>query len=133
MDPRTVIDNEFLTLTFHPGHKIVHHAFKRSTEGSPLREMFLAGLDLIEKEGADKWLSDDRNFPIWISDDAIWARKEWEPKALAAGWRFWAVVMPLRVMARMNLDDIIARSAEKGLIVRSFEDPEEAYAWLKGC
>ena len=133
MNIETIIDNDSVALYFHPDDRIIHHVFKRSAEGPPLREMFLAGLDLIRSRGAFKWLSDDREFPIWSSDDAIWARSEWEPKALAAGWKYWAVVMPIRVMARMNLDDIITRSAENGLTVRSFEDPNDAYDWLRNC
>ena len=133
METKIIIDNEIATLYYHPEDKIIHHEFKPSEDGGPLKEVFLAGLELIEREKATKWLSDDRNFPVMDPEYASWARNEWEPKALAAGWAYWAVVMPFHVMVRMNIEDLIVQTAEKGLTVRAFEDLTEAYAWLKSC
>lgn len=45
---------------------------------------------------------------------------------IAAGWRFWGVVMPENVLGQMNMKRWIATYAEKGVTVEAFTEPLSA-------
>src|SRR5207344_2257618 len=92
--PRVIIDTEAVSLVYHPGAKIVHHELRRFVRGAEFRDVLEQGLDAFIKYGACKWLSDDRGNGPLTAADSDWATKEWAPRVMAAGWKFWAVVMP---------------------------------------
>jgi hypothetical protein len=55
---------------------------------------------------------------------------DWFPRAKAAGWKFWALVVPPDVMARLNLNEFVKSYFEQGLRIMVFTEPGEAMAWL---
>jgi hypothetical protein len=129
--PRIVLDTEAALLQYHPKAKIVHHEFRRFIYGDELRAVLSKGLELFEKHGACKWLSDDRhNGPLRPSDEQ-WALNHWFPRVKAAGWKYWAVVMPEKVLGQMNMKRWMAAYEPHGIEARPFGDPEVALAWLE--
>ena len=54
----------------------------------------------------------------------------WEPQAIASGWRFWALVQPVKVLGEMNMRRHVARVACMGVTLRVFDDPRPAEEWL---
>ena len=49
----------------------------------------------------------------------------------AAGWKYWAIVMPDKIVGKMNMKRFIEDYSEKGLTIDIFSDPDEALAWLE--
>jgi hypothetical protein len=129
--PLVLIDTEGVRLVYYPATKIVHHEFHRFVRGAELREALETGLEAFIKYGASKWLSDDRmNGPV-TPEDAAFGRDSWTPRVMAAGWRFWAVVMPEKVLGQMNMRRWIAAFREKGLVADAFANPDIAMRWLE--
>jgi hypothetical protein len=129
----TVIDNEFATLFYHEDTKVVHHSFKKAIAGEALRNLLLTGVDVLKKNEAHKWLSDDRGMDAPLPDeDTAWAQAEWFPRAKEAGWQYWALVVPAEVKSRINLSEFVFNYAQQGLRVAVFTQPEEAMKWLEG-
>jgi hypothetical protein len=92
--------------------------------------MLERGTELLEERRALKWLSDDRgNGPV-KPEDSEWCRTVWFPRALAAGWKHWAVAMPEGVLGQMNMRRWIETYAEAGINAHPFDDPDAALAWL---
>lgn len=131
MTPLTLLDNEFATLKFHPASGIVHHEFHKFIFGAAFREVLTKGTEAMEKHKATKWLSDDRKNNALPQEDSEWAMTVWSPRTIAAGWKFWAVVLPQKVLGQMNMQRFIAMYKEQGLEVRAFSDPALALAWLE--
>lgn len=131
MAPITIVDNEYATLLYHPDKKIVHHQFKQWVPGKVFREILTKGVETLEKNGGAKWLSDDRGNAAIPPEDAEWATTVWSPRVVKAGWKFWAIVMPEKVLGQMNMRQFISLNAELGVTVRLFSDPIEAMAWLE--
>jgi hypothetical protein len=126
-----LIENDNVRLQYHPRTRIVHHEFRRFVRGSEFRDVLEKGLEVFVKHGACKWLSDDRgNGPLKV-EDATWALEDWAPRVIAAGWRFWGVVMPEKVLGQMNMKRWIATYAEKGVTVEAFTEPLSAMSWLE--
>jgi hypothetical protein len=131
MSKITILDNECATLWFYPESKIVHHEIKKFIFGQQLRELFNQGYETLKKNNAQKWLSDDRNNGPLNDEDSAWCQNDWFPRVVAAGWKFWAIVMPKKVIGVMNMRKFTEDYAKAGVIVNVFSDPEEALKWLK--
>jgi hypothetical protein len=130
MNAMTILDNEYATLVYHPESKIVHHVFHKPISGEEFRKVLDGGIALLQKHEARKWLSDDRNNSALSDEDTEWSKSDWFPRAQAAGWKFWALVVPPDLMARMNLKEFVDTYFDAGLRTMVFTDPEEAKEWL---
>lgn len=126
----TVLDNGSACLTYHPDSKIVHHEFRTFMHGPAFRDVLNQGLKSLQVNGARKWLSDDRMNSALPKDDSDWAMTVWFPAAVKSGWKFWAVVMPEKVIGQMNMQQFVKQAATSGVTVKVFSKPDEAYRWL---
>src|ERR1700749_54766 len=118
-----LIDTPSHRLFYRKDTKIVHHELRRFVHGQPFRDLLTRGVEVMEEQRALKWLSDDRgNAPIKPLDTE-WGRRVWFPRAIAAGWKHWAVVMPEGVLGQMNMRRWIEMYAESGLNAHPFDDP----------
>jgi hypothetical protein len=127
------LDTDFAKLWFYPEVGIIHHQFLKPVEGDEFRSVLLTGLELLVEHGAQKWLSDDRYNSMLNPEDADWAQVVWQPQAYDAGWRYWAVLPPLKARGKINMEWIIADVLQgRKVDVRCFDDPDEAWDWLAG-
>ncbi|HLY24761.1 MAG TPA: hypothetical protein VKQ72_00385 [Aggregatilineales bacterium] len=131
MSTTTIIDNESVTLWYHTDKKIVHHQFHKAIYGDDFRELLNKGLEIFKKNGAGKWLSDDRKNSTLPASDTEWAQKDWFPRVFQAGWKYWAIVLPDKVFGKMNMQQFINAYAKQGLTIEVFGDPDEALKWLE--
>jgi hypothetical protein len=76
-----------------------------------------------------RWLIDGRDmkaieqsYQEWITDNLL-------PRAIAAGLRVAAIVVPDSAEAMMNIDDM-AKAAENEIEIRYFSTVENARDWL---
>lgn len=130
MSTETIIDNEYVTLVYHADTKIVHHTFHKTIQGDPFRNTLNTGLEIFKKYGAHKWLSDDRNNSTVPDDDTLWAKTQWFPKVIEAGWQYWAIVWPQQTLGMMNMKEFMDTYRPFGLQVMAFKDPKPAMLWL---
>ena len=131
MEKKVILDNEFMTLWYHPDKKIIHHEFHKFTQGETLRDCLSAGAEQMEFKGAQKWLSDDRKNTVVGEDDMKWTSTVWRPRVIKAGWKYWALVLPEKTIGKMNMNRIIKDYGETGVTVQAFSDPDEALKWLE--
>jgi hypothetical protein len=131
MSKATLIDNDYVTLWYDPEKKIVHHKFHKYIYGQQFRDVLEKGLEVFKEKGSQKWLSDDRNNSALPTEDTNWAQSNWAPRVIAAGWKYWAIVLPEKVIGQMNMQHFIDNYSEKGVAVQVFSDPDEALSWLK--
>ena len=130
MSIETIIDNELVTLVYHTDKKIVHHTFHQTVQGKDFQTTLNTGLEIFRKYGAHKWLSDDRQNSTLTEDDTLWAKTEWFPKVLEAGWQHWAIVWPQKTLAIINLKEFMDTYRTFGLQAMAFKDPKQAMSWL---
>lgn len=126
-----IISNEFLSLWYHPEGKIVHHKIHKFTSGDRFRGMLSKGLELFGQHKCTKWLSDDRNNSAVPPEDMEWVKSEWTPKMAKLGWKYWAILMPDKVIGKMNMQrHIEMHKKHTGVVVEIFDDEGEALKWL---
>jgi hypothetical protein len=126
----TILDSERCSPWYYPQKKIVHHQLRAFVHGNDFRGILEAGLAAFQKHGGSKWLSDDRGYSVLTPEDREWAVTQWSPRVIAAGWKYWAIVMPEKATGQMQLKGLIKTYADKGVTVRTFPTPEECMAWL---
>jgi hypothetical protein len=131
MSKVTVFDNEYGTIWHHPEHNIVHHRFKQFCHHETFREFITRAADLFVEKGCVKWLSDDRENFAFHPDDREWGVTDWTPRVAAAGWKYWALIMPAKAAGQMSMQPLVDEYSEMGVEVRLFTDPDEALAWLE--
>jgi hypothetical protein len=128
-----IIQNDYASLIYYPDTKIVHHTFLKPISGKAFREVLDTGAKTLEKYQAFKWLSDDRANSALPQEDTDWSMKDWFPRAVKAGWKYWALVVPQDFMGRVNMNEFVESYLDQGLRIAVFVEPEEAMKWLEIC
>jgi hypothetical protein len=131
MSKTTLIDTDYVTLWHDPVKKIVHHQFHKYIYGQQFRNVLEKGLEVFKEKGVQKWLSDDRNNSALPTEDGDWAQNNWVPRMIAAGWKYWAIVLPEKVIGQMNMQHFIEENTKLGVTVQVFSDPDKARTWLE--
>ncbi|MHB8588324.1 MAG: STAS/SEC14 domain-containing protein [Candidatus Dormibacteraceae bacterium] len=98
-----------------------------STEFSALLE---AEIDALRKHRCSRILADCRRQRVLNPADQDRANQEWLPRALAAGLKRFAVVVPSSVLADVNLKNSLGKVPATALEVAYFATAEEARDWL---
>ena len=103
-------------------------------EGWPNPAEFAQLLDAevraLHHHHGSRLLADCRRQKVIKPEDQALADTAWVPRALAAGLKRFAVVLPTSVLAEMNIRDALGRIPDSAVQVAYFPTLEEARAWL---
>ena len=91
-----------------------------------------AELRALNEHRGSRLLADCRRQKVLNPKDQDLANREWLPRALKAGLKRFAVVVPASVVADMNIRDSLDKASAAGLQVGYFATVEEARAWVAG-
>ena len=59
-----------------------------------------------------------------------WAYNDWNPRMIAAGWQYWANVIPVELEAAGTLGPLIEDLHGRGLRMNVFTSVDVAMDWL---
>jgi hypothetical protein len=131
MLPIIIVDNESVTLQYLPDKRTIYHVIHKPIPEDDVLKAFLdAGTEALKKHGACKWLSDDRKNGPLSPTFLKWSATDWQPRTIAAGWKYWANVVPHEMAAAGTLMPVIDNLYEMGLRMVLFSDLEKAFEWL---
>ena len=132
MEKIEVINKDYMELWYHPESKIVHHKMKKDLPEGGHKDLLSTGADYMEKHGAIKWLSDDRDMVVVRKEDYEWADAEWAPRVIKAGFKYWAIVLPTSsIVGNMQMKRFVKEYRGYGVTVEVFDTLEPAIAWLE--
>jgi hypothetical protein len=83
---------------------------------------------IVDHHGS-KLLGDSRQIKVIQKTDQDWVNGNWFPRILAAGLTRMALVLPASGLAKMNIDDMVSRVADR-LDMAYFATLEDARMWL---
>ncbi len=126
-----ILQNEHITLWYYPDLAIVHHQMVQAPSSQEFRELLDKGASTLERYRAVKWMSDDRGNTLLRPDDEAWAQKEWLPRVLRAGFKFWAIVLPAAAIGKLNMQRLANDHLRYGIQSRIESMPGPAFDWLK--
>jgi hypothetical protein len=128
---RTILENDSVALWYYPELKIVHHRMITAPTSEQFRELLTEGAEVVERHGAPKWLSDDRGNVVLRDYDERWSDREWMPRVLRAGFKYWAIVLPTAAIGKLNMRRLAADHARRGILSSAQPTPEAAFKWLR--
>lgn len=131
MDEVVITDNEYITIKHIPEKGLIYHTVHQNISGETLREALLKGTAaMAAHEATCKWLSDDRKNGPLPPDDVKWGEEIWNAKTMAAGWKYWALVVPTEIVSAGAMAPVINNMFELGLRMMVFDNVEAALKWL---
>jgi hypothetical protein len=89
-----------------------------------------AEIRALTEHNASRILADCRRQRVLRLEDQERADREWLPRALAAGLKRFAIVLPTSVLAAMNVQDRLNKVPSAMLDIAYFEQIDKARAWL---
>ena len=131
MPPVTVLQTPSFSLYYHQDARIVHHEIRLFVTGQEFRDLLEAGSDLLRKNMARKWLSDDRGQWVLAKDDMDWSEAHWAPQTARAGWKYWAIVRAEKVLAKIAMEQLVTKYGKLGVKAQFFTNPADALVWLQ--
>jgi hypothetical protein len=118
-------------VTWDADWNVVHIEAKGWADTAESHVVLDSAIQAMTDHQGSRWLFDGRDMKAIKASDLRWITEVWLPRALAAGLRVAAIVMPRSVKAMKNIDDM-AKAAENGIEVRYFSTVEKARQWLSG-
>ncbi len=88
-------------------------------------------LALLRERGASKILCDVRQFLLIGAADQSWLNYNWLPRAMDAGLRHCALILPVYFFNRVAVQGVVERIESPTLRVEYFEAAEPAREWLQ--
>ncbi len=101
-------------------------------DSAEFRAVIQKELELIEQKHPRRLYLDMRKMGFIQPEDQAWLHEYWDPRAVASGLKFVAMVVPERSMPRQLLPILTGAGTEEGLIIQYFWEPESARKWLLG-
>lgn len=125
-----VTDNEYAKVLFYPEKGILHHQWKKFCYGPTFQNIMLTSTNYLKTKRASKWLSDDTNFSVLSPEDTKWGQEIWFPETKKAGWKHWAIIMPIKQVGKMNIKGLIDEYKAAGINTQVFDNVDDALKWL---
>lgn len=131
MAKQVVYESPSVIVWYHPESNIVHSHVHKFVTGKEFQHFLLAGYNALVKHKSKKWLSDDRSNSVLRKEDVDWGNQNWFPKCVAAGWKYWAIVQPEKVLASAPMERLVEDFKKFGVTSKFFSDTIAALAWLE--
>jgi hypothetical protein len=129
-DDETYLDTPYVSVNWESTGPWVLVEWKAWADATEYRAAHEAILGAIRKHRASRLLIDARNARVISDADQVWLKTDWIPRAIIAGRRWTAVVMPTSALVKTIVESIDKRPTEKTVEARYFDTTDEARAWL---
>lgn len=119
-----------VSITWDPDCEAVLVVWQGPGVAADFKALLPAEISALSRHGSSKLLVDCRLQGPLPREEQDWADAEWVPKAVAAGLRRFAVVLPDDREAAINLEDRLGRIKERELRIAFFATAPQARGWL---
>lgn len=120
----------YLTISWDEANNCVFSEWKGFIYGADLRTGLNTALELLTTKQANKALSDSRKLRVVSQEDQAWIAKDWMPRAIKAGLRFSANLVPETDLALASYNNPAIKSGSV-LERADFGTLEKAREWLR--
>ena len=131
------LEDPLFSVRWNDRWKCVEVVWKGFVSGPPFRNCMEQGLALVRQKSARRFLGDFRGGSVMTEEDTTWLKGDWMPRARGAGLLHYAVVMPARVVAQLQLQRMKRDADQNPVLTQAgvqsmlFAEPQQAYAWLE--
>ena len=132
MSKTTVFDSDSMAISYYPDKKILVQETLKFTSSEERRKSLEEGLKIIEKDHVTKWLTNNKSGSAIPEEDFEWGIDEWFPRAIKAGLKYWAVILPEKAVGKLSGKKMLDGVAKHGITIKIFQTEEDAVKWLDG-
>ena len=133
MPPTVLVSNDYITVEYRSEGQMIYHTVHKPMgveQLQLLKDALNAGTDALKEHKLTKWLSDDRlNGPL-PPELVKWGSTDWNARTVAAGWKYWANIVPQEVASAGTLMPVINNLYKLGLTMQVFTSVDEGLKWL---
>jgi hypothetical protein len=119
------------SVRWDPGLQAVVETWEGWANAEEFLAMLEAGVRALTENGGSRWLADCRLQRVMKAADQEAGSKRWLPRALAAGMRRFAVVLPDSGLAKANIQENLRAAAAARMEMAYFATVDEAGRWLR--
>lgn len=128
-------DTKCMSVQWDEVERCVQLRWKGFAQGDEYRTGMNKVLELLTARKASRWLIDAREMSVVTQTDQGWMMRDWRPRAIAAGLKKVAVVMPSSAIAQMSIhrmENNLKDPTDQVIATAYFPSTDEARAWLRG-
>jgi hypothetical protein len=118
------------SVRWDPGLKAVVETWEGWANATEFAAMLDAGVRALAENHGFRWLADCRRQRVLKAADQTRGNQEWLPRALAAGLKRFAVVLPESGLAKFNIQLHLGAAAATQMEVAYFATADEARRWV---
>jgi len=125
-------DDRWLSVSWNGEHRCIYALWKGFAKSDELRAGGEKILQAIRARQADALVSDNRRLVGLTAADQDWFSETWTPKAVRAGLRRIAVVLPTQGFGRFDSEDVLGRIGRRDFVTHAVDSMPEAFDWIAG-
>jgi hypothetical protein len=118
------------TVRWDPELEAVVETWEGWANATEFTAMLDAGVQALFENHGSRWLADCRRQRVLKAADQKRGNEEWLPKALAAGLKRFAVVLPESGLAKFNIQLHLKAATARQVEVAYFATADEARRWV---
>jgi hypothetical protein len=134
MDNRELLfSHNACDILYNPELKAVETRWKGpSAEGRELHIILDSLIEVMKQKGSGIVIADARHMNVINAEDMKWISEDWYPRALAAGFRYEALVVTDYTFNAVTVRKIVRTYDEQKLKTEYFKTLPGAYEWVQG-
>ena len=132
MSKTPIFDNNSMAIFYYTDKKILVQETLKFATSEERREALGEGLKIIERDRVTKWLTNNKSGSAIPQEDIDWGINEWFPRAIKAGLKYWAVILPEKAVGKLSGKKMVEALIARGITVKTFQTEEDAVNWLDG-
>ena len=131
MESEVIYSSPNAIIWYYAEEKIVHHKIINRPSAQEMHTLLSFAVETIQARGAQKWLSEDLPNMAYTKEKLEKGSLAWFPKAVEAGWKYWAIIKTKNVIGQLNHELLMKKYGAMGIEARFFDDTSLAMEWLK--
>lgn len=124
------MDQPNVTLLWDDTLRSVVITWRGFNEGQEFRAPMERALEVLRANRASRWLADLRDAKVNTAEDQQWLQSDLIPRAMQAGNRFTAFVVPKSTIAKLGVQRVLRQVGAIESETRFFDSMEAARKWL---
>ncbi|RYZ02088.1 MAG: hypothetical protein EOO73_33265 [Myxococcales bacterium] len=126
-----LFEDQHLKIELVPALSAMINTWSGFLKGDEYRGRMERVLELVSRHGVDRVLADVSRIRSLIAEDRDWTNEVWAPRAVAAGMRAMAVVLPSNVFAQLGVTRVVEKLGDVQMSTAQFDDALDAQRWLE--
>lgn len=120
----------YVTVSWDESTQAVTVVWKGFVTLDKVRTGLEKALELYQAKGKGKWLADTTQILPFGKEAERWMNEDWFPRAIAAGVKKMALLIPKSSLGKMSLESLMGKVPGTDLTTAYFDNQEAAKKWL---